>query len=89
MFSIAICSNFYISIVANGRSMLSYLVTFWQIGIKIIFTGKVIKALNIAMAVKPHSDSMFNGLMVHLEQSARMSKCDRTYMRIRLAAKTA
>jgi hypothetical protein len=67
---------------------LRHLVTFRQIRIKIIFTGKVIMLLNFAVQRKSQFNGIFNGLYIHLGQSAWVCQCNGTDMCIRVGTES-
>ena len=79
--------NFQVSFPANRCRMLAYLVTFWKIGVEIIFTGKIIVLGNITMQCNTQPDSEVDDFSVHYRQSTRMRQRYGAYLRIGISAK--
>ena len=60
------------SFLANGCRMLAYLVTLRQVGVKIIFTGKIVVLCNAAIKCKAQANCELNHFLVHYRQRAGM-----------------
>src|SRR5699024_4269190 len=59
--------------VANGRLMLRYLISFGQIGIKVVFTGKNRLAGNAAIGSQSHFDNMTDQIFIEYRKGSRMA----------------
>jgi hypothetical protein len=68
--------------------MLRDLVSFWEIGIEVIFPGKMIIPFNFAMTGQTHPDGELDGLAVEFGQRAGVSQGDRADMSIGFSAET-
>lgn len=75
------------AVFTNRRCMLAYLVAFGQVGVKIIFAGKIVVLFDTAIQCKAQPDSKFHCLLIHLWQSAGVRQSNRAYVGIGLAAK--
>ncbi len=79
--------NGYIATFTNRRGMLAYLVAFRQVGIEIVFTGKIVIAFNFTVAGNTYSYGKFNRFTVCFWQCARVAKGNWAYVGIRRRAK--
>src|SRR5687768_3065134 len=76
----------HIATRTDGGGMLRYLVTFWKIGVEIVFTREIVITGNFRIAGYTHPDRIFHRSFVKSRQSARMSERNWAYMCIGLAA---
>src|SRR5580692_5837105 len=74
----------YESPLTNGCGMLRDLVSFGEIGVEIILSGKIIVPLNLAMAGQPHFDGEFHRFFIQFRQCTGMTEGHRTNVRIGL-----
>ena len=79
-----ICSNFQNSIFSIRLKKLCYLIIFWRIRIKIIFSVKITLPVYLAPKCKCRLYRIIQHFFIQLRQSPRLPCTNRTYRSIRL-----